>query len=121
MQSAEAGLGSVLDVDASLAVVAQHAESLQSLAAPWAAQRAANLALASALRGRNRFQAGRPPLIWFELQEAASLQALCQRLYGGRGLAEKAQILRLNRVARPYSVPAGARLLLTDPKFTAVT
>ena len=117
LQNAEAGLGVLPDVDASLAVIAQQQTSLQTLNASFAAQRAATLTLASALRARNRFQAGRPPLVYFELPAAASLGALCQRLYGGRGLTEKAQILRLNRITRPYSIPAGTRLLLTDPSY----
>jgi len=121
IQNAEAGLGVLPDVDASLAVIAQHQASLQTLGASFAAQRAATLAVASALRARSRFQAGRPPLIWFEVPASTSLGTLCQRLYGGRGLTEKAQILRLNRIARPYSIPAGTRLLLTDPSYVPLS
>lgn len=115
IQNANADLGVLPDVDASLDIIAQHRANLQTLGASFAAQRAATLALASALRARSRFQA-RPQLIWFEVPALISLGALCQRLYGGRALTEKAQILRLNRITRPYAIPAGTRLRITDPK-----
>ena len=75
------------------------------------------LALTYALKARNRFAEGRPPLIRYQIKSIASLGALCQSLYGSRGRDEKATILRLNRIARPFALSTGTTLLLTDPSF----
>lgn len=117
MQNAEAGLGTLLDVDASLAELSTAVNTLDSLGAPKAARTAAMLSLSYALRARNRFSEGRPPIIRYQVRSVASLGALCQSLYGSRGRDEKANILRLNRLTRPFSMDAGTTLLLTDPSF----
>lgn len=117
MQSAEAGQGTLLDVDASLSALAVAVSGLDALAAPKAARTAAMLSLSYALRARNRFSEGRPPIVRYQVQSVASLGALCQSLYGSRGRDEKATILRLNRIARPFAMGAGTTLLLTDPSF----
>lgn len=117
MQAAEAATGTLLDVDASLSALAAAVTGLDAVAAPKTARTAAMLSLSYALRARNRFSEGRPPIVRYQVQSAASLQALCQSLYGSRGRDEKATILRLNRIARPYAVPTGTTLLLTDPSF----
>lgn len=116
MQQAEGGLGTLLDVDASLAALADAVNVLDAQeACPQAVRSEAFLALSYALQSRNRFVDGRPPLIEYVLQSPESLGGLCQRLYGSRGADEKALILRLNRVARPYLMPVGLKLLLSDP------
>lgn len=121
MQSAEGGLGTLLDVDASLSSLAISVADLDTLGAPKAARTAAMLALSYALKARNRFAEGRPPLIRYQIKSIASLGALCQSLYGSRGRDEKATILRLNRIARPFALSTGTTLLLTDPSFKVVS
>lgn len=115
--NAETGLGNLPDVDASLATLAQAVADLDALNAPKEARRAAVLALASAGEARNRLLAGRPPLIPYPVVSVESLSTLCQRLYGKRANDRKAEILRLNRIARPYAMPGGLVLLLPDPSY----
>lgn len=115
MAAAETGSGTLLDVDASLSALAAAATTLTTLDAPQAVRRAAAVSLGNAIAARNRFTEGRPPIIRYELRSPESLSSLCQRLYGGRGKNEAALIGRLNRLSRPYSLPTGTVLLLTDP------
>ena len=115
MQGAEAGLGTLLDVDASISALVAARDVLDALGAPKAVRDQAALALGSALQARNAFAAGRPPLVEHVVRAPCSLGALCQALYGGRGRDFKAEALRLNRIARPHAIPAGTVLLLSDP------
>lgn len=115
MAQAETGLGSLLDVDASLAALATAQQQLDALGAPQPARDAAARALASALQAHNSLLIGRPALVTRTLATATSLSALAQQLYGARALAAEAEIRRLNRIPRPWSIPAGTRLLLSDP------
>ncbi len=116
----ETGLGNLPDVDASLATLAQAVADLDALDAPKEARRAAVLALASAGEARTRLLAGRPPLVQYSILSVESLGGLCQRLYGKHARDRMAEILRLNRIARPYALPAGVVLLIPDPTFRAV-
>lgn len=119
MSQAETGVSSLLDVDASLAeLVTAHAQ-LDALAAPQPARDAAARCLASALQARNAFLEGRPALVTRTLDRATSLSALAQQLYGARALAAEAEIRRLNRIPKPWSIPAGVQLLLSDPAAIA--
>ena len=115
MQAAEAGLGTLLDVDTSIAALVAARDVLDALGAPKAVRDQAALALGSALQARNAFAAGRPPLVEHVVRSQCSLGALCQALYGGRGRDFKAEALRLNRIARPHAIPAGTVLLISDP------
>ena len=115
MSQAETGLGSLLDVDASLAALANAQQTLDALGAPQPARDAAARALASALQARNAFLIGRPALVTRTLAQATSLSALCQQLYGARALTAEAEIRRLNRLPRPWSISAGTQLLMSDP------
>ena len=119
MQAAEAGLGTLLDVDASIAALVAARDVLDTLGAPKALRNQAALALGSALQSRNAFAAGRPPLVEFVVRSQTSLGALCQALFGSRGRDFKAEALRLNRIARPHTIPAGTVLLLSDPVAAA--
>jgi hypothetical protein len=120
MQQAESGLGTLLDVDASLAALIDSVSSLEAQSdAPKAGLSACYLAMSYAIQSRNRFIAGRPPLIEYVLQSPESLGGLCQRLYGSRGRDEQALTFRLNRIARPYLMPVGQRLVLSDPSLVA--
>lgn len=121
ISQAEAGAGTILDVDASLSALATSRLALDALDAPQAARDAAARTLAVALAARNSFLEGRPALVLRRLDQATSLSALAQRLYGGRALAAEAEIRRLNRIARPWSIPAGTELLLSDPAAAEVT
>lgn len=111
IQDADAGLGTVLDVDASLGALTS---AVRVYAGPQAARRAAAVCLSHALQARARFAAKRP-LIGHTVAASTSLGVLCQRLYGGAALTAKAEILRINRLATPYNVPAGTALLIPDP------
>ena len=115
MAQAEAGTSSLLDVDASLAALVTAQAQLDALAAPQSARDAAARCLASALQARNSFLEGRPALVTHTLDRATSLSALAQQLYGARALAAEAEIRRLNRIPKPWLIPAGTRLLLSDP------
>jgi hypothetical protein len=116
MQAAESGLGTLLDVDASLAALVDSIDAMAALpGCPKGTRSTSALALSYALQSRNRFMAGHPPLIEYILQTPESLGGLAQRLYGSRGKDEKALMLRLNRVARPYLMPVGQKLLLSAP------
>lgn len=117
MQNAEAGLGTLPDVDASLAALSTAVAAVDATPGVLKTVRStAALSLSAALQARNQFMAGRPPLVDYVVKEAVSLGVLMQRLYGGRGREEKALTLRLNRIRRPFNVPTGTRLLLTDPR-----
>lgn len=115
ISQAETGIGGLLDADASLAALATAQQTLDVLGAPQPARDAAARALASALQARNSFLIGRPALITRTLPTATSLSSLAQQLYGARALAAEAEIRRLNRIPRPWSIPAGTVLLLSDP------
>lgn len=117
--AAEAGTGTLLDADASLGALSTACLAIDANPnAPKALRSAAMLTLAQAIQARNSFLVGRPQLITFRLDSSESLGALCQRLYGGRARDAKAEILRLNRIARPYAMPAGTELLISDPTAT---
>ena len=120
MQAAEAGLGTLLDVDASIAALVAARDVLDALGAPKSVRDQAALALGSALQARNAFAAGRPPLVEYVVRSQCSLGALCQQLYGGRGRDFKAEALRLNRIARPHAVAAGTVLLVSDPSVAEI-
>lgn len=115
MAQAEAGASSLLDVDASLAALVIAQAQLDTLGAPQPARDAAARCLALALQARNAFLEGRPALVMLTLDRATSLSALAQQRYGSRALAAEAEIRRLNRIPRPWSIPAGTSLLLSDP------
>lgn len=115
MSQAVTGLGSLLDVDASIDALFAAQQTLDALGAPQPARNAAVRALASALQARNSFLAGRPALITHTVLRTTSLSALAQQLYGSRGLAAEAEIRRLNRIRRSISIPAGTKLLISDP------
>lgn len=115
MAQAEAGTSSLLDVDASLAALVTAQAQLDALDAPQPARDASARCLASALQARNAFLEGRPALVMLTLDRATSLPALAQQRYGSRSLAAEAEIRRLNRIPRPWAIPAGTRLLLSDP------
>lgn len=117
MAAAEAVAGSLLNVDASIAALSGAVDVLDALGAPKAARRAATQALSSAMSARNAFLIGRPPLVRVRLDEPVSLGVFCQQRFGSRGLAAKQEILLLNRVPRPFSIPAGTVLLMSDPAF----
>ncbi len=118
MQAVETGLGALPDVDASLAELATAVHDLDALDAPKVARRAAVITYSAALESRNRLLAGRPPLIRYRLASAISLGNLCQQLYGSDTPAMRAEILRLNRIRRPFHIAAGSELLLSDPSFS---
>lgn len=115
ISQAEAEAGTILDVDASLAALSTSRLSLDALGAPQSARDAAARTLAAALQARNSFLEGRPALVLRRVDQATSLSALAQSLYGGRALDAEAEIRRLNRIPRPWSIPAGTELLLSDP------
>jgi len=115
VQLAERGEGTLLDVDASIAALVTAHEAFVALDVSQDMKRASFLCLGSALKARNAFIAGAPPIIYYTVESEISLSALCQTLYGSRGKDERDLILRLNRIFRPFSMPAGTKLLLTDP------
>ncbi len=120
MQAADSGLGTVADVDASLQALAANVDAVDSNATATKMLRsAAVLTLAIALQARQRFAAGRPPLIAYRVESVVSLSVLCQNLYGGAALDARAEILRLNRLRRPHAIPAGTVLLVSDPSVVA--
>lgn len=121
IQAAETGLGTLLDVDASLAALDGAVAGLDALPdVPQLARREAFLTLAQALQARNSFTAGRPPLVRYRVDQAGSLSALMQRLYGGRANDERDLCLRLNTIRTPHAIPAGTVLLITDPAAPVV-
>lgn len=111
IQDADAGLGTVLDVDASLGALTS---AVRVYAGPQAAKRAAAVCLSHALQARARFAAKRP-LVKHTITSAISLGVLVQDLYGGGAAAAKAEILRINRLATPFNVPAGTVLQIPAP------
>lgn len=111
----DAGLGDLADVDASLAALATEVDTLDALNAPKSLRSGAVLTLALALQARQRIAAGRPPIIPYRVTERVSLSSLCQRLYGQRGRDALSEIMRLNRIRRPFAIDAGTVLLLADP------
>lgn len=116
MQAAETGLGVLPDVDASLSALVASVTQLSTLGAPKAARRQAALAQAAAIEARNCLLAGRPPLIRYPVSQSISLGVLCQQLYGAQARIQQTEVLRLNRLPRPYAIPAGTLLLLSDPR-----
>lgn len=122
IQAAETGLGLLPDVDASLLAMSVTAEQLQrNPAASQDVRRSAAVALAYALTARNRYLAGKPPLVQVTLRSTEGITALCQRLYGSRALDNLDTIRRLNRIRRPYGIVAGTVLLVPDPTVLVTT
>lgn len=115
ISAAERGLGMIGDVTASYAAMSAQAVELDALAAPKDVRRAAALALSSALQAQQRYSAGRPPLVTYTVPSSTSLSALCQSLYGSRANDARAEIQRNNRILRPFRIPAGTALLISDP------
>lgn len=111
---AQRGLSDLPTVDASLAALVTSVELLSQQAGK-DTRRAAALALSEALAARNRLAAGRPALIEYRCTSVISLGALSQQMYGSQGRALQAELLRLNRLERPFALPAGTLLLLPDP------
>jgi len=120
ISQAESGLGTIGDVTASYAAMSAQAVALDALAAPKDVRRAAALALSSALQAQQRYLAGRSPLVTYIVPATTSLTALCQSLYGSRANDARAEIQRNNRIPRPFRIPAGTALLISDP-FVTVT
>lgn len=118
ISAAESGLGTIGDVTASYAAMSAQAVALDALAAPKDVRRAAALALSSALQAQQRYLAGRPPLVTYIVPATTSLTALCQSLFGSRANDARAEILRNNRILRPFRIPAGTALLISDPSVT---
>lgn len=118
ISAAESGLGTIGDVQASYAAMSAQAVALDALQAPKEARRAAALSISSALQAQQRYLAGRPPLVTYTVPAATSLTALCQTLYGSRANDARAEILRNNRILRPFRIPAGTALLISDPSVT---
>ena len=118
ISQAESGLGTIGDVTASYAAMSAQAVALDALAAPKDVRRAAALALSSALQAQQRYLAGRPPLVTYIVPATTSLTALCQSLYGSRANDARAEIQRNNRIPRPFRIPAGTALLISDPSVT---
>jgi len=77
---------------------------------------AARLAYGQALAAYELAGAQLPPIVPYIVPQRMSLARLCQSLYGGGAAAMEAEILRLNRIPNPFSIPAGTVLLLPDPK-----
>lgn len=64
----------------------------------------------------NAVLAGRPPIIERTLRGTISLTHLTAALYGGKHSKDmRDELLRLNRIPRPWAIPPGTRLLLPDP------
>lgn len=118
ISQAESGLGTIGDVTASYAAMSAQAVALDALAAPKDVRRAAALALSSALQAQQRYLAGRSPLVTYIVPATTSLTALCQSLYGSRANDARAEIQRNNRIPRPFRIPAGTALLISDPSVT---
>jgi prophage DNA circulation protein len=121
ISAAESGLGTIGDVTASYAAMSAQAVALDALQAPKEARRAAALSLSSALQAQARYLAGRPPLVTYTVPSSTSLSALCQSLYGSRANDARAEILRNNRILRPFRITAGTVLLISDPSLTVTT
>lgn len=121
ISAAESGLGTIGDVTASFAAMSAQAGALDALAAPKDVRRAAALALSSALQAQQRYLAGRPPLVTYTVPATTSLSALCQSLYGRRANDARDEILRNNRILRPFRITAGTSLLISDPSVTVTT
>ncbi len=121
ISQAESGLGTIGDVQASYAAMSAQAVALDALQAPKEARRAAALSISSALQAQQRYLAGRPPLVIYTVPATTSLTALCQSLYGSRSNDARAEILRNNRIIRPFRIPAGTVLLISDPSVTVTT
>lgn len=121
ISQAESGLGTIGDVTSSFAAMSAQAVALDALAAPKDVRRAAALALSSALQAQVRYLAGRPPIVTYTVPSATSLSALCQSLYGSRANDARAEILRNNRILRPFRIPAGTVLLISDPSVIVST
>ncbi len=120
MQAAETGLGTLLDADASLTAVSTALNSLAlTTDSPREAIRSAYIALGEAIEARNAFMAGHPPLKFITLTETVGLSAFCRDKFASSifttPAAARAEILRLNRIAKPHAMPAGLRLLMSDP------
>lgn len=68
------------------------------------------------LQSYNAVLAGRPPIIERTVRGTISVGHLAAALVGGRHYkAYLAELLRLNRIPRPWAIPPGTRLLLPDP------
>jgi len=116
IQSAEASTGILSDVDASLSEIAATAhEILESPLAAQEVRRETAFSLSACLVARNLFLAGTPPLQVYTVVGTESLGTLTQRLYGGRAIEQRALILRLNRIRRPFSLDSGTKLLIPKP------
>lgn len=110
---AQRGLADLATVDASLATLAQSVFAIDS--AGKESRRMAALALSEALAARNRLAAGRPPIVEYRCSSVVSLSVLAQQLYLSRARSMVPELLRLNRIERPFALPAGTTLLLPDP------
>ncbi len=76
----------------------------------------AALVFSNILSSYNASQSSRPPAIFFSVPGNMSIQRLCASLYGGKHARAMVQeVMSLNRIPNPYHIPAGTRLLLSDP------
>lgn len=117
MSNADTGAGTLLDVDANLTALSMQLDALNALPTTQDMRRAAALAFGAALQARNAFVAGRPPIITYTVEGHTTLSNLAQQLYpAARAAGERDLMARLNTIPRPYSIPAGTKLLLSDPK-----
>lgn len=117
MTNADTGAGTLLDVDANLTALSMQLDTLNALSGVTQdMRRAAALAFGAALQARNAFVAGRPPIITYTVSGHTTLSNLAQTLYpAARAAGERDLMARLNTIPRPYSIPAGTKLLLSDP------
>lgn len=80
----------------------------------------ARLVHARCLEAYNRAAEQRPPLITRPVPGRISLARWCVALYGAAAARTlEAEIAELNRIATPYGLPAGARMLIPDPEAVA--
>lgn len=111
------GQASILELSQVLGTIGNAVEKLRSFAQlPYSLKAQAALVFSQALAAFNAAQSNRPPLVSFLVPGGMSIQRLCASLYGGKHAKTMVkEILALNRIPNPYHLPAGVKLLLSDP------
>lgn len=116
MTTTDTAAGTLLDVDLAIGNLSMAADAVNALPVSQDMRRAVALAFGAALQARNAFISGRPPIIPYTVETHTTLSNLAQALYPAtRAAGERELIARLNSIARPWSIPAGTKLLLSDP------
>jgi hypothetical protein len=116
ISAVQTAAASARDLELALEVIRRQVKELEDLGASFRVRAEATLILGDGIEAQRALAITQPQVIEFVVPGVLSIDEICAQLYGASGRSMRPEVLRLNRIPKPYAVAAKTVLQVPSPK-----